>query len=94
MQNNCEVIASNHFVRWLLLMCCCRVHKESQQSTSSITPGVDELLLGRGQGKKKKSGFKTRKKKKVRKRDRKEENFYFVKITNKTPATKQTAAAA
>jgi hypothetical protein len=64
MQNNCEVIASNHFVRWLLLMCCCRVHKESQQSTSSITPGVDELLLGRGQGKKKKSGFKTRKKKK------------------------------
>jgi hypothetical protein len=92
MQNNCEVIASNHFVRWLLLMCCCRVHKESQQSTSSITPGVDELFVG--QGKKKKLGFKTRKKKKVRKCDQKEENFYFVKIINKTPATKQTAAAA
>jgi hypothetical protein len=36
---------------------------------------------------------KKEKKKRVRKHDRKEENFYFLKITNKTPTNKQTAAA-
>jgi hypothetical protein len=36
---------------------------------------------------------KKKKKKRVRKHDRKEENFYFLKITNKTPTNKQTAAA-
>jgi len=85
MQNNCEVIASNHFVRWLLLMCYCRVHKESRQSTSSITPGVDELLLGRGR--RRNQALKQGKKKSSKTRPKRRE-FLLRENHKQTPATK------